>query len=397
MVGLHATAQAWGIDATDPERAAVLEIGCAHGVNLLAMASRHPQARFVGVDIDAQAIAVARRRAKQAGLTNVRFVEVDLSSFVSEAKTFDFVIAHGVYSWVDEGGRHNLLALMGRLLTPYGVGYVSYNALPGASVRLAVGEVLRGAAKDSLDAEDASLRMRAALRQLRTAPSAGTVSNRLLLDELVTLDAQPDAYLHHEFLGADHGAYGVAEFCRAAQEHGLEYLDDLAEVPLCELDLEDLREHCNAAATGRVHAEALLDAALFRSFRATLLVRGERSLAAVKGRIPANLVPARLGARPQVRAYTRLEAEELGFVTTRIHRARTLHPLHAALIRACDGTRDLDALVAMILAKIEAGELVLQTADGQAAQPEEVAAGLPMVVRDALEQLASGGLFLPSR
>mgnify|MGYP001782231812 CR=1 FL=1 len=47
-----------------------------------------------------------------AGLTNVSLVQSDIASIGSEIGTFDYIIAHGVYSWVYDGVKDALLRLI---------------------------------------------------------------------------------------------------------------------------------------------------------------------------------------------------------------------------------------------------------------------------------------------
>ena len=97
--------------AADPDRCSVLEVGCSSGSNLIAMAVSLPAARFVGCDLSPRAIAEGRRTIEALALTNVTLVEGDLAALPSEHGVFDFIVAHGVYSWVPAHVRDGLLAL----------------------------------------------------------------------------------------------------------------------------------------------------------------------------------------------------------------------------------------------------------------------------------------------
>ena len=118
-----------------------LEFGCGQGLNLLFNAAAHPQARFYGVDLNASHIAEATARAESLGLTNVSFAQADLSWWADGLpdrspmrgwpERYEFVIAHGVASWVGEQVRQALIAAAGELLRPGGLFFCSYNTLPG--------------------------------------------------------------------------------------------------------------------------------------------------------------------------------------------------------------------------------------------------------------------------
>jgi ubiquinone/menaquinone biosynthesis C-methylase UbiE len=71
----------------------VLDAGCGRGRILLRLAELYPQSRFVGMDLSTEATGNAREMAAKAGLKNIDFEAVDLSSFetTAESEAFDFV------------------------------------------------------------------------------------------------------------------------------------------------------------------------------------------------------------------------------------------------------------------------------------------------------------------
>lgn len=125
-----------GLDVPAPSAARILEIGCAAGHNLLPLAARWPESRFVGVDFSTAAIEEARETASRAGVSNVDFIEADLQAYdPGDGVEFDFIIAHGFYSWVPGEVRQALLDLCATRLSPRGSALISYNTLPGWSLR----------------------------------------------------------------------------------------------------------------------------------------------------------------------------------------------------------------------------------------------------------------------
>lgn len=124
-----------GLDIPTPTCASVLEIGCASGHNLLPLAARWPESHFVGIDLSAPAIDSARETARLAGLTNVEFIACDLRDHDPGDESFDFIIAHGVYSWIAAEARQALLEFCAAHLSHEGVAVISYNTLPGWSLR----------------------------------------------------------------------------------------------------------------------------------------------------------------------------------------------------------------------------------------------------------------------
>ena len=99
-VRMEAIARLLGVPAAGANDAFVLEAGCGDGGNLIPLAVALPGSRFVGIDLAASAIAKARAGAVAAGVTNVRFETADLAALPESLTGFDYVVAHGVYSWV---------------------------------------------------------------------------------------------------------------------------------------------------------------------------------------------------------------------------------------------------------------------------------------------------------
>lgn len=132
-----------GLKTCDPSRARILEIGCASGHNLLALAMRWPEAELVGVDLAVDAIAHARRRAAEAGISNVTFHAADLREVDLGEGSFDYIIAHGFLSWVPDEVKDVLFTTCARLLSPSGIATISFNLECGWRDRMPVIEVVK--------------------------------------------------------------------------------------------------------------------------------------------------------------------------------------------------------------------------------------------------------------
>ncbi len=128
-----------GLPSPDPATARVLEIGCGAGGNLLAMAVATPGIRALGIDLASEPIAEGRAAIEQVGISNVQLRQGDVSDLRDGGLgEFDYVIAHGVYAWVPESVREDLLAAIHAHLAADGLAYVSYNANPGGYMRRAL-------------------------------------------------------------------------------------------------------------------------------------------------------------------------------------------------------------------------------------------------------------------
>jgi ubiquinone/menaquinone biosynthesis C-methylase UbiE len=222
-----------------------------------------PGATFVGVDRSPVQIAEARRIAREAALGNVQFALGDFEGLDLPAAAFDYVVAHGVCSWVPLPARRALLRATARALAPGGVAYVSFNVLPGWYERLAARDWLRfdGAA-------DAA----ASLRWLRDQVSPELAAYRAQLAQVARRLGETDpAYATHEYGAAEHHPQTVGDLLAEAAEAGLEYLGDA--IP-GETSLELLPEAVRARARGfeAARAQQLVDFARNTAFRRALLV-----------------------------------------------------------------------------------------------------------------------------
>lgn len=128
---LEAYAALVGISAPNPKTARVLELGATYGGNIISQALFNPDATFVGIELSQEQVEKGNEVIANAGLTNVSLVQSDIASIGSEIGTFDYIIAHGVYSWVDDDVKDALLRLIDEHLAEDGIAYVSYNTYPG--------------------------------------------------------------------------------------------------------------------------------------------------------------------------------------------------------------------------------------------------------------------------
>jgi SAM-dependent methyltransferase len=120
-------ARFFGVPAPAPSRARVLELGCASGGNLLPMADALPEAQFVGIDLSARQIEDGRALAQEAGLENIELRHASILDVDASWGSFDYVICHGVYSWVPPDVQRHILAIGRDCLSEGGVAYISYN------------------------------------------------------------------------------------------------------------------------------------------------------------------------------------------------------------------------------------------------------------------------------
>jgi SAM-dependent methyltransferase len=223
---LAAIAVLRGLEAPAVASARVLEIGCGDGSNLLPLAEMYPKGQFLGIDLGQRHIEAAVTAAARSGLGNVVFERCNVADFDPAGRSFDFIIAHGIFSWVPESVRRAILAVVRRSLSPLGVAFISYNALPGWHARGMIREVLRFHTAPFATSREKLAQARALLAFLGDAAPADSPHGAFLRNERRLLASTPDSYLLHEYLEGENRAFYLSEFAALAKEEGLEYLGD---------------------------------------------------------------------------------------------------------------------------------------------------------------------------
>ena len=273
---LAVLARLLGLSPAPVTTARVLEIGCAGGGNLIPLAYALPQAHFAGFDYSARQIEDGQHRVQRVGLPNIELSCRDLTTVGDELGTFDYIIAHGVYSWTPADVRDCLLAVVKRLLRPQGVAFVSYNTYPGWHITGLVRDVMLLRAGEVADPAEKAQTARAALRFMAehvadTAYGAIFRSYHAFLQE--GLKASDDAFLLHDELEETNDPVYFTQFVEHAERHGLQYL---VEAELREVLPHSFKPETQAALQGMARTtlemEQLMDFLRNRMFRQTLLV-----------------------------------------------------------------------------------------------------------------------------
>jgi SAM-dependent methyltransferase len=259
----------FGLRSAPPDACRLLELGCGDGGNLVPMAYGLRGSAFCGVDLSARAIERAKATASALSLDNLELHHADLTA-LPPLGTFDFVVAHGVYSWVAPAARDALLAASRAHLAPGGVAYVSYDVLPGGHLREITRQMLRWHLRDVEEPPERIAQARALLDAVRKAGEAGDDLRQRLAWQAEWALAQTDAALYHDELAEHHEAVLFTDFAAHAARHGLRFL---AEADVFEMDAGVLPDGLRGAPV--LEREQYLDFFKGRMFRQTLLCHAE--------------------------------------------------------------------------------------------------------------------------
>ncbi|MCB1925149.1 MAG: class I SAM-dependent methyltransferase [Gammaproteobacteria bacterium] len=265
-----------GIDSPDPQHCRVLELGAASGGNLIPMAWFSPHARFVGLDLSQVQVDTAQALIRELGLANISIERADVADADSGNEGFDYVIAHGLYSWVPEHVRRAVLALIRRQLRPHGVAYVSFNALPGWHMRGMLRQMLLFHVRDASGPVQCLQAAREFLQFLDSGLcDLPALSAEYLRTELATLKTAPDSYLFHEYLASVNEAFLFSDFVGQAQAAGLRYLCNAELHYQFPATLGDAAEQALAAFGDPLLRQQYFDFLANRNFHQALLVRDD--------------------------------------------------------------------------------------------------------------------------
>ncbi len=273
---LAAVAHLFGLHPAAVETARVLELGCASGGNLIPLAMHFPQAQFVGVDISGKQIADGRQLIAQLGLQNIEFRHMGIQALTPDDGRFDYIVCHGIYSWVPAPVRDAILRVCNENLTDDGVAFVSYNTLPGWHYVQPVRDLMLYWTQDIAGPQQ---KVNAALELLGQLKDwSEEVARNLYRREWEMLTAENTSYVLHDHMEQTNAPCYFKEFAAHAEQHGLVYLSDVTFRSANPLGFNpQMTELIDRHAGGDViRAEQMMDFISRRRFRSSLLVKKVR-------------------------------------------------------------------------------------------------------------------------
>ncbi len=224
---LYTLAKLFGLKPVAIEKARILELGCASGGNLIPMAYHYPNAQFVGIDLADKQVQMGLKTINDLNINNIRLQHQSISEFTSKEGKFDYIICHGVYSWVNDEVREAILRICKENLNSNGVAYVSYNTFPGWNMVNSVRDMMFWHTKNIQDPPTKATQARALLKFITDGLMEDHSPYAMFLKgEIALLSKQPDSYLLHEHLSSFNQPVYFYQFMEAANSHGLSYLSD---------------------------------------------------------------------------------------------------------------------------------------------------------------------------
>ncbi len=322
---LQAVGRLLGLETAAPAQCRVLELGCAVGGNIVPMAYSLPKAQLIGIDLVASQIESAKQFAAACGVTNLDLRAANITEVTPQWGKFDYIITHGVFSWVPHEVAEKVLQICAEQLAPNGVAYISFNTYPGGHMRMWVREAMMFHADAFSDPIERARAGRDFILSLARTPLLAP----LLKAELQHFENDPDSYIVHEYLeGMNHPFY-FRDFAARIARHGLQYLGDAMQNGIVGAENSPgFRNWLEANRRDLIRLEQYADFVRNRVFRRALICRGNLTLDRSQLLAQAETM--------QVAAFLRQTAEANGM--TRFQHSRGgrrvigAGPLHDALV-----------------------------------------------------------------
>ncbi len=273
---IAAIAALFGFEVASPLRCRVLEIGGGDGSALIPLALEAPQATFYGFDLSQSAVERGQARIRELGLSNITLAQGDITTFEA-VEPFDYIIAHGVFSWVPPEVQEQLLGLCQRLLAPHGLAYLTYATYPGCHQREMVRNLMLFHAARLPPGHDVvaeGVEWARFVAQHHTGPE---VHGKAIEHELARIQRDGLNYARHDDFSENHSPLYFGELVHHARAQGLEffaeglffYFDDPRQSPEVTSRVDQL------SAGDPIIREQYLDFLRGRAFRQTLFCRAD--------------------------------------------------------------------------------------------------------------------------
>jgi len=228
---LMAKARIYGLDPVPVEDARVLELGSSCGGNIIPQALYNPTTTFTGIDLSPTQVKHGNELIESMGLKNITLLEKDIMDIDDSFGTFDYIIVHGIWSWVPDVVKDKILNICSRNLSDRGIAYVSYNTYPGWKRLEQLRDIMlyseKHAPSDSL--QERTIYTKNVLKLISETMKLDERSQQISDYKIKNINRvlqSNDYYVGHEYLEAINDPVYVSEFIERAQEQGCAYIGD---------------------------------------------------------------------------------------------------------------------------------------------------------------------------
>lgn len=276
---IRAVGVIFGMNPPKLETARILELGSAAGGNLVCFASNYPKSHSVGIDLSKVQINQGIEQTKALGLKNIELKAMSITDIDESFGQFDYIICHGVYSWVPGPVRDKILEISKKNLSPNGIAYISYNTLPGWNSTASVRDMMQFHSATFETNTDKVQQAKLLLTFVADSlEGSNTPHERFLKQEVQMLQNYNESYLLHEFLEGINDPCYFHDFMKLAASKGLAYLGDTRISSMYAGNLPGNAHEKLSGIQDIVRTEQYMDFINNRKFRCTLLCHNDVQL-----------------------------------------------------------------------------------------------------------------------
>jgi len=269
---LHMLARLHGLAAADYRGCRVLELGCASGGNLIPMALDYPDSEFLGIDLSARQIEAGKVHLAKLRPRNIELRAASIMDVDAGYGQFDYIICHGVFSWVPPEVQDKILSICRERLKPRGIAVISYNVMPGWHLLGALRDMMLYHGGRFADPQERARQVRKLFDFLgEFGGDKKTPYRQLLQSELDRMRKQEDWYLLHEYMEECNTQFYFYEIVERLKAQGLRHLGDANLGYLHSGRLPQDAAEKLAAGQDPVRREQYMDFASMRRFRSTII------------------------------------------------------------------------------------------------------------------------------
>lgn len=270
---LYTVGKLFGLEAVNPFKCRVLELGCASGGNIIPMAVKYPDSEFVGIDLSKVQIEDGKKHIENLQLKNIELLEKSILDISEELGKFDYIITHGILSWVPKDVQDKIFAVSRANLNPNGIAYISYNTLPGWNIVKSIREMMLYHTARFDQPKDKIREARLLLNFIQQGNTAKeSAYYKAIENEISILKNTGDSYLIHDHMEKDNEPFYFHDFMDKAMANNLQYLGDSSIATMFAGNFpKETSEILMGAGSDIVRVEQYMDFIRNRRFRSTLL------------------------------------------------------------------------------------------------------------------------------
>ncbi len=269
---LYTIGKLFGMQPVNFKKCKVLELGCASGGNIIPFATMFPESIFVGIDISDAQVKQGQKHIEGLGLSNITLKTMSITDINAKLGKFDYIIVHGVLSWVPKDIQDKIFSVFAKNLAKNGIAYVSYNSLPGWNSIKTIRDMMLFHTRDFEKSEDKIREARLLLKFIKEAnPGSKTAYMQTINDEIELLESSEDAHILYDHMGEYNEPFYFHQIAQKANENKLQYLGDTSIASMFPGNFpQGITETLSKASGDVIKTEQYIDFIRNRRFRTSL-------------------------------------------------------------------------------------------------------------------------------